>query len=260
MDSRLAAFERLLNIMDDLRDKCPWDKKQTIDSLRILTIEETYELVDAIIDKDMPALKEELGDVLLHIVFYAKIASEKKEFDITQVINDLCEKLIKRHPHIYGDVVANTDEQVKRNWEQIKQQDTSRSLLAGVPSSLPAVVKAYRMQEKVKQVGFEWENKTQVWDKVEEELQEFKIVALKPKNEIVQQDIESEFGDLLFSLINLSRFIDVDPEAAIEKTNKKFKNRFQLMEKLAEEKNKQLKDMTLKEMDALWNQTKVSVP
>lgn len=260
MDSRLAAFERLLNIMDDLREKCPWDRKQTIESLRILTIEETYELVDSIIDKDMPALKEELGDVLLHIVFYAKIASEKKEFDITQVMNDLCDKLIKRHPHIYGDVIAGTDEEVKKNWEQIKQQDTNRSLLAGVPTSLPAVVKAYRMQEKAKQVGFEWENKVQVWDKVEEELQEFKAAALKPKEAIVQQDIESEFGDLIFSLINLSRFIDVDPETALEKTNRKFKNRFQLMEKMAAEKNRQLKDMTLKEMDALWNQTKISVP
>lgn len=260
MDSRLAAFERLLNIMDDLREKCPWDRKQTIESLRILTIEETYELVDSIIDKDMPALKEELGDVLLHIVFYAKIASEKKEFDITQVMNDLCDKLIKRHPHIYGDVIAGTDEEVKKNWEQIKQQDTNRSLLAGVPTSLPAVVKAYRMQEKAKQVGFEWENKVQVWDKVEEELQEFKAAALKPKEAIVQQDIESEFGDLIFSLINLSRFIDVDPETALEKTNRKFKNRFQLMEKMAAEKKRQLKDMTLKEMDALWNQTKISVP
>lgn len=260
MDSRLTAFERLLTIMDDLREKCPWDKKQTIESLRILTIEEMYELADAIIDNDMNGLKEELGDILLHIVFYAKIASEKKDFDITQVINDLCDKLVKRHPHIYGDTVAETDEQVKKNWEQIKQQGTNRSLLAGVPVSLPAVVKAFRMQEKAKQVGFEWENKEQVWKKVEEELQEFKEEALKPNGTKKQEDMESEFGDLLFSLINLSRFIEVDPEAALERTNKKFKNRFQLMEKMAEETNKKLKDMKLEEMDALWNQTKISIP
>ncbi len=260
MDARLVAFERLLTIMDDLREKCPWDRKQTIDSLRILTIEEMYELADAIIDKDMPALKEELGDILLHIVFYAKIASEKKEFDITQVMNDLCDKLVKRHPHIYGDVKAETDEQVKKNWEEIKQSETKRSLLAGVPVSLPAAVKAYRMQEKAKQVGFEWENKNQVWEKVDEELQEFKEVALGPAEKINPEEIEKEFGDLLFSLINLSRFIDVDPEAALEKTNKKFKNRFQLMEKMAEDQKRKLKDMTLGEMDALWNQTKISVP
>jgi len=260
MDSRLTAFERLLNIMDDLREKCPWDKKQTIESLRILTIEEMYELADTIIDNDMNGLREELGDILLHIVFYAKIASEKKEFDITQVINDLCDKLVKRHPHIYGDTVAETDEQVKKNWEQIKQQGTNRSLLAGVPVSLPAIVKAFRMQEKAKQVGFEWENKEQVWKKVEEELQEFKEVALKPAGTKNKEDIESEFGDLLFSLINLSRFIEVDPEAALERTNKKFKNRFQLMEKMAEETNRKLKDMKLEEMDALWNQTKISIP
>ncbi len=258
MEESLLAFERVLNVMNDLREKCPWDRKQTIESLRILTIEETYELADAITKKDMTSLKEELGDLLLHIVFYSKIASENKEFTIANVMNDLCEKLIERHPHIYGDVIVENEEQVKQNWEQIKQKKSNRSLLSGVPVSLPALVKAYRMQEKAKQVGFEWENKHQVWEKVEEELLEFKNEAFA--NEIHHEHLEKEFGDLLFSLVNLSRYLNIDPEAALEKTNLKFFNRFNLMEKMANEQEKKLHDMKLEEMDILWNQTKKQVP
>ncbi|GDX51173.1 nucleoside triphosphate pyrophosphohydrolase [Bacteroidota bacterium] len=258
MEEKLKAFERVLNIMDDLRTKCPWDKKQTIESLRILTIEETYELTDAITKKDMPSLKEELGDLLLHIVFYSRIATENGDFTIANVMNDLCEKLIERHPHIYGDVIVENDEQVKQNWEQIKQKKSKKSMLAGVPVSLPALVKAYRMQEKAKQVGFEWENKHQVWEKVEEELNEFKEEAFA--TEIHQEHLEKEFGDLLFSLVNLSRYLNIDPEAALEKTNLKFYNRFNLMEKMANEQEKKLHEMKLEEMDALWNQTKNQVP
>ena len=258
MDEKLKAFERLTNIMDDLRTKCPWDKKQTIESLRILTIEETYELADAITKQDLKSLKEELGDLLLHIVFYARIASETNEFTITEVMNDLCDKLIERHPHIYGDVIVENEEQVKQNWEQIKQKKNNRSLLSGVPVSLPALVKAYRMQEKAKQVGFEWENKFQVWKKVEEELNEFKDEAMA--TEIHQEHLQKEFGDLLFSLVNLSRYLNIDPEAALEKTNLKFYNRFNLMEKMANDEKKKLHEMKLEEMDALWNQTKIQVP
>ena len=258
MNEKLKAFERLSNIMDDLRTKCPWDKKQTIESLRILTIEETYELVDAITQQDMKSLKEELGDLLLHIIFYARIASETNEFTITDVMNDLCDKLIERHPHIYGDVTVANEDEVKQNWEQIKQKKNNRSLLAGVPVSLPALVKAYRMQEKAKQVGFEWENKFQVWKKVEEELNEFKDEALAP--EINQEHMQKEFGDLLFSLVNLSRYLHIDPEAALEKTNLKFYNRFNLMEKMANDDKKKLHEMKLEEMDALWNETKKQVP
>ncbi len=258
MDEKLKAFERLSIIMDDLRTKCPWDKKQTIESLRILTIEETYELADAITKQDMKSLKEELGDLLLHIVFYSRIASESNEFTITEVMNDLCDKLIERHPHIYGDVTVENEEQVKQNWEQIKQKKNNRSLLSGVPVSLPALVKAYRMQEKAKQVGFEWENKFQVWQKVEEELNEFKDEALA--TEINQEHLQKEFGDLLFSLVNLSRYLNIDPEAALEKTNLKFYNRFNLMEQMATDEKKKLHEMNLEEMDALWNQTKKQVP
>ena len=258
MNEKLKAFERLSNIMDDLRTKCPWDKKQTIESLRILTIEETYELVDAITQQDMKSLKEELGDLLLHIIFYARIASETNEFTITDVMNDLCDKLIERHPHIYGNVTVANEDEVKQNWEQIKQKKNNRSLLAGVPVSLPALVKAYRMQEKAKQVGFEWENKFQVWKKVEEELNEFKDEALAP--EINQEHMQKEFGDLLFSLVNLSRYLHIDPEAALEKTNLKFYNRFNLMEKMANDDQKKLHEMKLEEMDALWNETKKQVP
>ncbi len=258
MEEKLKAFERVLNIMDDLRTKCPWDKKQTIESLRILTIEETYELADAITQKNMSSLKEELGDLLLHIVFYSRIATENGDFTITNMMNDLCEKLIERHPHIYGDVVVENEEQVKQNWEQIKQKKTKKSLLAGVPVSLPALVKAYRMQEKAKQVGFEWENKHQVWEKVEEELNEFKEEAFA--TEIHQEHLEKEFGDLLFSLVNLSRYLNIDPEAALEKTNLKFYNRFNLMEKMANDQKKKLHEMKLEDMDALWNKTKTQVP
>jgi XTP/dITP diphosphohydrolase len=251
------AFERLLGIMDDLRAKCPWDRKQTLESLRLLTIEETYELADAIDQRDMKLLKEEIGDLLLHMVFYAKIASETNDFDIAQAINDGCEKLIRRHPHIYGDVKVQGEEDVKRNWEQIKMQERKRSVLEGVPHSLPAVVKAFRIQDKAKQVGFEWENKADVWKKVNEELGEFAEYAgkenLSPEE---KEKMEKEFGDLLFSLVNFSRFVNIDPEAALEKTNKKFINRFVMMEEMAKEKQQTLKEMTLGEMDALWNKAK----
>ena len=258
------AFERLLGIMNDLREKCPWDRKQTLQSLRLLTIEETYELADSIDQKDMKLLKEEIGDVMLHMVFYAKIASEQNAFDITETINTLCEKLIRRHPHIYGDpanggkvTVAENEEAVKKNWEQIKMKERKKSVLQGVPHSLPAVVKAYRIQDKAKQVGFEWENKHDVWKKVKEELSEFSEYAeredLSPDE---KERMEKEFGDLMFSLINFSRFLQVDPEAALEKTNKKFIQRFLMMEDLAEQQQRSLRDMTLPEMDALWDKAK----
>jgi len=214
MQEKLKAFERLLNIMDDLREHCPWDRKQTFQSLRNLTIEETYELADALLEEDLKGIKEELGDVLLHLVFYAKIGDEKGAFDIASVINDLCDKLISRHPHIYGDVVADTEEAVKENWEQLKLKEGKKSVLSGVPVSLPAMVKAYRLQDKSKQVGFEWENREQVWDKVEEELAELKEHTLQGDNADPAK-VEEEFGDLLFSLVNYSRFINVDPESAL---------------------------------------------
>jgi len=258
------AFERLLGIMDGLRAKCPWDKKQTLESLRLLTIEETYELADAIDLHDMKLLKEEIGDLMLHMVFYAKIASEQNEFDITQTINDLCEKLIRRHPHIYGDpensgqvVKVNGEEDVKKNWEQIKMKERKKSVLEGVPHSLPAVVKAFRIQDKAKQVGFEWENKVDVWKKVNEELEEFSHYVEKENLTAEEKELmEKEFGDLMFSLINFSRFLEIDPEAALEKTNKKFIQRFLMMEEMAKEKQRALKDMTLGEMDELWNKAK----
>lgn len=258
IDERLIAFKRLLTIMDELREKCPWDKKQTIESLRILTIEEMYELADAITNNNMNDIKEELGDLLLHIVFYAKLGSEKNEFDISSVINSLCEKLIERHPHIYGDIKVNGEEEVKQNWEKIKLKTakTRKGLLSGVPVSLPAIVKAYRMQEKAKQVGFEWENKDQVWDKVDEEMKELKE-AVSMNDE---KNTHKEFGDLLFALINYSRFIKVDPEAALDSTNKKFYDRFNKMEEMAMQEKKLLSDMTLLEMDALWNETKKIIP
>ena len=239
--------------MDELREKCPWDKKQTNESLRNLTIEETYELADAILNDNPQEIKEELGDLMLHLVFYAKIAQEKKQFDIADAINAVCEKLINRHPHIYGDVIVNGEEDVKKNWEQLKKAEGKKSVLSGVPNSLPAMVKAYRMQDKTKQVGFEWENREQVWDKVEEELQEF--------HEEVQannspEKIEEEFGDLFFSLINYARFIGVDPETALEKVNRKFKSRFEYIEANAD---RDLTDMTLEEMDALWNEAKTKL-
>ena len=248
-DPRLAAFERILNIMDELREQCPWDKKQDIHSLRNLTIEETYELADAIIKEDWQGIREELGDLLLHIVFYARIGKERGAFDITSVIDQICEKLIRRHPHIYGDVTVQDDADVKRNWETIKQQE-GKSVLSGVPDSLPAMIKAYRMQEKTKQVGFEWENADQVWEKVEEEMQEFRAESQTSAN---QDKLEDEFGDILFSLINYARFIQIDPETALEKVNQKFKRRFEYIEKHAD---RPLTEMTLGEMDALWNEAK----
>lgn len=247
---KLEAFGRLLKIMDELREQCPWDRKQTMQSLRNLTIEETYELADAILAEDLEEVKEELGDIMLHMVFYARIADEKGAFDIADALHAVCEKLIKRHPHIYGDVKVKDEEDVKKNWEQLKLKEGKRSVLAGVPNSLPAMVKAYRMQEKTKQVGFEWDNAEQVWDKVEEEMAEFKE-ALAP--EYSQEKREEEFGDVLFSLINYARFQGIDPETALERVNQKFKKRFEYIEAHA---RKDLEEMTLEEMDALWNEAK----
>lgn len=246
------SFMRLVGIMDELREKCPWDKKQTIETLRPLTIEETYELADAITDGDWKGIKEELGDLMLHLIFYAKIGSEQQQFTLTDVMEGISEKLIRRHPHIYGDVKVNNDEDVKKNWEQIKMQEGKKSVLAGVPKSLPAVVKATRIQEKAKQVGFEWDNISDVWMKVEEEMDELKeAVAANDK-----AHIEEEFGDVLFSLINYARFLQIDAEGVLEKTNKKFMYRFTAMEAEAAKHEKSLADMTLAEMDALWNEIK----
>jgi len=255
MNSRkeqLAAFNRLLDIMDELRENCPWDKKQTLESLRHLTIEETYELADAILDNDLQEIKKELGDVLLHIVFYAKIGSEKKAFDIGDVANSISDKLISRHPHIYGDVKVENEEDVKRNWEQLKLKEGKKSVLEGVPKSLPAVVKASRIQEKVAGVGFDWEKPEQVWEKVQEELEELNEEIKKGNKE----NTEKEFGDVLFSMINYARFIDVNPENALEKTNKKFINRFQFLEKIAKKEGKNISEMTFAEMDVYWEKSK----
>jgi XTP/dITP diphosphohydrolase len=257
---QLDAFNRLLDIMDDLREKCPWDKKQTIQSLRHLTIEETYELGDAILDNDLNEVKNELGDLLLHIVFYAKIGSETKDsstalttiFDIGDVCNEICDKLIHRHPHIYGDVVVADEEEVKQNWEKLKLKEGKKSVLEGVPKSLPALVKASRIQDKVKGVGFDWEEPHQVWDKVQEELHELQE-EVKSRN---QDAIEAEFGDVLFSMINYARFLKVNPEDALERTNKKFIKRFMYLESKAVEIGKPLSDMTLAEMDVFWNEAK----
>ncbi len=249
-EQQIKAFVRLLDIMDDLREKCPWDRKQTIASLRNLTIEETYELADAILNEDMQEIKEELGDIMLHLVFYAKIADEKGAFDIADVLNGVCEKLINRHPHIYGDVKVDNEEEVKRNWEQLKLKEGKKSVLAGVPKSLPAMVKAFRMQEKTKQVGFEWENTEQVWEKVQEEISEFKTCV---DEGLSQEEKEEEFGDVLFSLINYARFENIDPETALEKVNRKFRKRFEYIESNAP---KRLEEMTLTEMDALWDEAK----
>lgn len=253
-EEKKQAFERLLLIMDELRAQCPWDKKQTIQTLRNLTIEETYELADAITASDFKGIKEELGDILLHILFYSKIASEEKEFDIADVLHAQCEKLIHRHPHIYGDVKVADEEEVKKNWEQLKLKEGKKSILQGVPKSLPAMIKAYRIQEKAAQVKFEWEHKQQVWEKVDEELSEFKEIALSENPDAKR--LEEEFGDLIFSLINLSRFIKVDPENALELTNLKFIKRFQYIEQKAREQNRDLNDMTLEEMDVFWNEAK----
>lgn len=250
MDKKLKAFERLLIIMDELREKCPWDRKQTFQTLRNLTIEETYELADAILVEDLDEIKEELGDIMLHMVFYAKIAEEKKAFDIADAINACCDKLVHRHPHIYGDVKVNGEEDVMKNWEQLKLAEGKKSVLQGVPKSLPAMVKAYRMQEKTAQVGFEWENAEQVWEKVEEEMAEMKETL---DQDLSQERKEEEFGDVIFSLINYARFKGIDPETALERINLKFKNRFEYIEENAE---RDLTDMSLEEMDKLWNEAK----
>lgn len=251
-DPRLIAFARLLEIMDDLRAKCPWDKKQTMETLRPLTIEEMYELADAILKNDMQEVKKELGDVMLHLVFYAKIGSESGDFDMTDVLNSICDKLISRHPHIYGDVQVSGEEEVKQNWEKLKLKEGKKSVLEGVPVSLPAMVKATRIQEKARGVGFDWDNKEQVFAKVQEELEELRV-------EVVEGDeikIEQEFGDLLFSMINYARFLEVSPENALERTNQKFIHRFQYLENKAEALGKSLADMTLAEMDVFWNEAK----
>ncbi|MCE2711826.1 MAG: nucleoside triphosphate pyrophosphohydrolase [Cryomorphaceae bacterium] len=247
MDPRLAAFERLLNIMDDLRERCPWDKKQTLDSLRHLTIEETYELADAITTNDLDALKGEIGDLMLHMVFYCKIGAEKEAFDVTSVLNAICDKLVHRHPHIYGDVTADTDEEVKSNWEKLKLKEGKKSVLEGVPKSLPSMVKAARIQEKVKGIGFDWDDPEDVWKKVQEELNEF-------HEEVEQKSdkMEEEFGDVLFSLINYARFKNINPENALARTNDKFMKRFQLMETMIVADGKVISEMKLPEMDVYW--------
>jgi XTP/dITP diphosphohydrolase len=252
-----SAFLRLLTVLDTLRTQCPWDKKQTMETLRHLTIEETYELSDAILEGDLEEIKKELGDVMMHLVFYARIASETNDFDIVDVLNGVCDKLINRHPHIYGDVEVQDENDVKRNWEQIKLKEGNKSVLAGVPKGLPSLVKASRIQEKARGVGFDWEDKTQVWEKVEEELQEFKAEYNVAENEEIDlEKAEGEFGDLLFSLINYARFVNINPENALEKTNKKFIKRFQYLEEKAKAHGKALQDMTLAEMDVYWNEAK----
>ena len=248
--NQLEAFNRLLDIMDELREKCPWDRKQTNETLRTLSIEEIYELSDAIIENDSDEIKKELGDVFLHLVFYSKIASEKGQFDVADVLNSICDKLIHRHPHIYGDVQADTEEKVLQNWEKLKLIEGNNSVLSGVPTSLPAMVKAYRIQDKVKGVGFEFENADQVFDKIQEEINEF-------KNETNPTEKEMEFGDVLFSLINYGRFIGINAEDALEKSNKKFIKRFQILEKIASEKGLELGEMTLNQLDELWKLAKI---
>ncbi|MBT6745676.1 MAG: nucleoside triphosphate pyrophosphohydrolase [Flavobacteriales bacterium] len=252
MKEKLAAFERLLIIMDELREKCPWDKKQTMETLRHLTIEETYELGDAILDNNLKEIKGELGDLMLHLVFYSKIGEEKGAFNVADVLNGVCEKLIHRHPHIYGDVEVANEEEVKKNWEKLKLKEGKNSVLEGVPKSLPAVVKANRIQDKVKGVGFDWEEPNQVWEKVEEEIVELKVEVAKGNVD----RIEAELGDVLFSMINYARFIGVNPEDALERTNKKFIKRFQYLESKAKEISKELSEMTLAEMDVYWEEAK----
>ncbi len=252
MTARAEAFERLATIMDELRAQCPWDKKQTLESLRHLTIEETYELADAILDRDLPEIKKELGDILLHIVFYAKIGEELGAFDITSVILGQCEKLIHRHPHIYGDVKVQDEEEVKRNWEKLKLKEGNASVLDGVPSSLPALIKSMRIQEKARGVGFDWEKPEQVWEKVEEELGEFRAEADAGN----MAKAEEEFGDILFALVNYARFRNINPEEALERTNRKFIRRFQYLEEAARNAGRNLSDMTLAEMDVYWNEAK----
>ncbi|MEZ4945341.1 MAG: nucleoside triphosphate pyrophosphohydrolase [Cyclobacteriaceae bacterium] len=256
-DAKLKAFDRLLTVMDELRENCPWDKKQTLESLRHLTIEETYELSDAILDGNLDEVKKELGDLMLHNVFYAKIASEKKAFDMTDVLNSICDKLIERHPHVYGDTIAENEEVVKANWEKLKLKHGNKSVLEGVPTSLPALVKAIRIQDKARGIGFDWEHKGQVWEKIEEEMREFRdeIEAKSPK-ETNNEKVMSEFGDLLFSLVNYARFIDIDPEEALERTNKKFIQRFQYLESESAKDGRKLGEMSLEEMDIYWERAK----
>lgn len=257
LEEKQKAFARLLKIMDELRTQCPWDQKQTIESLRHLSIEEVYELSDAILEGDMEEVKKELGDLILHIVFYSKIASETEAFDIADVLHGICEKLIKRHPHVYGDVSVNNEKEVESNWEKIKLKEGNRSVLAGVPNSLPALLKAYRIQEKVRGVGFDWEQKEQVWEKVKEEMQEFEEeFRVAPEEAIDQEKAEKEFGDLLFALINYARFIHINPETALERTNKKFIQRFQYLEEQSKKDGKKLVDMSLSEMDVYWEASK----
>lgn len=256
-EEKLKAFDRLLTIMDELRENCPWDKKQTLESLRHLTIEETYELSDAILEGDLQEVKKEIGDLMLHLVFYARIASETNAFDITDVLNSICDKLIQRHPHVYGDAVANDEEAVMANWEKIKLRHGNKSVLEGVPQSLPALVKAIRIQDKARGVGFDWKKKEQVWEKVEEEMQEFKSeYNQNDQADINREKAMAEFGDLLFSLVNYARFIDIDPEEALERTNKKFIKRFQYLERESARDGKKLGEMTLAEMDEYWNRAK----
>lgn len=251
MHNNLKAFERLLIIMDELREQCPWDKKQTIQSLRHLTIEETYELADAILDENMQDIKEEIGDIMLHMVFYAKIASETNDFNIADALNSICDKLVERHPHIYGDVIAETEEEVKLNWEKIKLKSGKKSVLEGVPNSLPSMVKATRIQEKARGIGFDWDDKNQVWEKVQEELNELKVEIDNNSD-----NIEDEFGDVLFSLINYARFLGINPENALEKTNRKFISRFQFLETESKKDGKNISDMNLDEMNFYWNKAK----
>jgi len=252
METKATAFLRLVKIMDELREQCPWDRKQTIHTLRSMTIEETYELVDSIDQENWKGIGEELGDLMLHILFYSKIGSEQNRFQLEDVINGICDKLVLRHPHIYGDVQVENEEDVKRNWEKIKASEGKKSSLEGVPRSLPAIVKALRIQEKAKQVGFEWENREDVWQKVEEETAELKTAIEQDQHD----EIEAEFGDLLFSLVNYARFLRIDPEAALERTNRKFIQRFQQMESIAGEQGQKLTDLSLEEMDAIWNRVK----
>lgn len=253
MDKRLVAFQRLLDIMDDLREKCPWDKKQTLESLRHLTIEETYELADAIIDNDLKSLEGEIGDLFLHLVFYCKIGEEKNAFTVDSVLNAICDKLVYRHPHIYSDTVATTEKEVKENWEKLKLKEGRKSVLEGVPKSLPSLVKAARIQEKVKGVGFEWDNRKDVFDKIQEEIQELEVEV---NSEESQEKIEEEFGDVLFSLINYARYIGVNPENALAKTNKKFIRRFMLMEELMDESAVDITESDLEIMDQYWEKAK----
>ena len=254
MDSRLAAFERLLNIMDDLREKCPWDQKQTFETLRNFTIEETYELTDAITKNDLKEIEGEIGDLFLHLVFYCKLGAEQEQFDVTSVLNAICEKLIYRHPHIYGDVTVSGEEEVKANWEKLKLKAGKKSVLEGVPSSLPALVKATRIQEKAKGIGFEWEHRQDVWKKVEEEMSELQVEVEANSNHI-----EEEFGDVLFSLVNYARFIGVSPENALAQTNQKFIQRFQLMENLIQEEGMDIRNMNLNQLDTFWDQAKLKL-